>query len=147
TQFPRARRGIYPGLTRRREGRWEAPFFFIQITDTQFGMYESNEGWEQETALFSRAVASINRLRPRFVIMSGDMANQAVGEPEPAAQVAEFQRVAGGIDPAIPLLYVSGNHDVGNRPTPDALAAYRQEFGDDWYTFWAGGACGLVLNS
>ena len=76
--FPRARRGTYPGLNRKREGRWRGPFFFIQVTDPQFGMYDS---------------------------------------------------------------------DQGNRPTPAALAAYRREFGDDRFTFWAGGVCGLALNS
>jgi 3',5'-cyclic AMP phosphodiesterase CpdA len=145
--FPRVRHGIYPGLTRRREGRWKGPFFFIQIADTQFGMMESNASWEKEADLFSRAVKQINRLKPRFVIMSGDMVNQAVGEPAHTAQVAAFQEIAGRIEPAIPLLGVCGNHDAGNRPTRASLAAYRKEFGDDRYTFWAGGVCGLVLNS
>jgi 3',5'-cyclic AMP phosphodiesterase CpdA len=145
--FPRARRGTYPGLTRKREGLWHGPFFFIQITDTQFGMYANNESWEKETELFTRAVEAINRLKPRFVLMSGDMVNQEVGGPAHDAQVAEYQRIARRIDPAIPLLYVCGNHDVGNRPTPASLAAYRKEFGDDRFTFWAGGVCGLVLNS
>jgi 3',5'-cyclic AMP phosphodiesterase CpdA len=145
--FPRARRSTYPALTRRRERRWKGPFFFIQIADTQFGMFAQNQSWDRETELFSRAVAAINRLKPRFVIMSGDMVNQPAGEPAHAAQVAEYLRIARRIDPAIPLLGVCGNHDVGNRPTRAALAAYRREFGDDRYTFWAGGICGLVLNS
>jgi 3',5'-cyclic AMP phosphodiesterase CpdA len=147
TPVPQPRLGAFPCLTRRREGSWRGPFFFVQIADTQLGMIESNEGWDQETDLFERAVVAINRLRPRFVIMSGDMVNQPVGGPAHAAQAAEFQRIARGIDPAIPLLSVCGNHDLGNCPTPEALAAYRQEFGDDKYSFWVGGVCGVVLNS
>jgi 3',5'-cyclic AMP phosphodiesterase CpdA len=110
-------------------------------------MMENNAGWEKEADLFGRAVAAINRLKPRFVIMSGDRVNQPVGEPGHAAQAAAYQDIAGRIDPAIPLLHVCGNHDIGNRPTRAALAAYRKAFGDDRYTFWVGGVCGLVLNS
>ena len=142
-----ARRGTYPGLNRKREGRWKGPFFFIQIADPQFGMFDNDQSWEKETELFSRAVGAINRLKPRFVIMGGDMVNQEAGRPAHAAEVEEYQRIARRIDPAIPLLCISGNHDVGNRPTPAALAAYRREFGDDRFTFWAGGVCGLALNS
>jgi len=142
-----ARRGTYPGLNRKREGRWRGPFFFIQIADPQFGMFDNDQSWEKETELFSRAVGAINRLKPRFVMMGGDMVNQEAGRPAHAAEVEEYQRIARGIDPAIPLLCICGNHDVGNRPTPAALAAYRREFGDDRFTFWAGGVCGLALNS
>jgi len=42
---------------------------------------------------------------------------------------------------------VAGNHDVGNEPTPDTLAAYRRLFGRDYYSFRAGPVYGIVLNS
>lgn len=145
--FPRARRGAYPGLSQKREGKWRGPFCFVQVADPQFGMLESDASWERETELFCQAVEAINRLRPRFVVVSGDMVNQEAGMPAHAAEVAAFKRLALEIDPAIPLLCVCGNHDVGNRPAPAALATYRREFGDDWFTFWTGGICCLVLNS
>jgi 3',5'-cyclic AMP phosphodiesterase CpdA len=145
--FLKARRGICPDLTHRLQGKWSGPFFFIQLTDTQFGMFDSDQSWEKEMALFSRGVEAINRLRPRFAIMCGDMVNQAPGGPAHAEQVADFQRIARRVDPGIPFLCLSGNHDVGNRPTPEALAVYRSEFGDDWFSFCAGGVCCVVLNS
>jgi serine/threonine-protein phosphatase CPPED1 len=145
--FPRARRGTYPGLTRRREGRWRGAFFFVQVADPQFGMFDSDRSWEKEAALFNRAVAAINCLQPRFAIIGGDMVNQPPPNPGHAAEVAEFQRLALRIDPSIPLLCLCGNHDVGNRPTPEALAAYRAEFGDDWFAFWGGGIRCLILNT
>lgn len=110
-------------------------------------MFAGDESWEQETDLFCRAVEAINRLRPRFVIVSGDMVNQEGGRPAHAAEVAAFQRIALRIDPSIPLLCLCGNHDAGNRPAASTLAAYRQEFGDDWFSFWVSGICCLTLNS
>jgi hypothetical protein len=43
-----------------------------------------------------------------------------------------------GSSPSIRLYSVAGNHDVGNEPTVEALAAYRQQFGPDYYSFREG---------
>lgn len=51
------------------------------------------------------------------------------------------------MDPAIPLVFVSGNHDLGNTPTPDTVEQYRRGWGDDFFCFWVGGVLCLVLNS
>src|SRR6185295_4196978 len=32
---------VYPGLTADQEGRWTAPFFFIQLADPQFGFMDA----------------------------------------------------------------------------------------------------------
>jgi hypothetical protein len=40
-----------------------------------------------------------------------------------------------------------GNHDVGNEPTEELLATYRERFGPDYYTFRVGDMAGFVLNS
>ena len=44
------------------------PFFFIQMSDPQFGFLDANESIEKETILYERAVADINRLNPDFVV-------------------------------------------------------------------------------
>ncbi len=119
------------------------PFFFIQATDPQFGMYAENRNFTQETANFEFLIATANRLRPAFVIVTGDLVNRT-GD---AAQTAEYLRIAGRLDPAIPIYHVPGNHDMGNAPTPEALAAYRAKFGPDYYTFRAGPMAGIVLDS
>jgi len=119
------------------------PFFFIQLTDPQFGMVTGNAGFEQETANLEFAIATANRLKPAFVVVTGDLVNKSGDE----AQVAEYLRVVKKLDPAIPLYSMPGNHDVGNEPTPDLLAAYRQLFGPDYYTFRLPGFVGIVLNS
>jgi 3',5'-cyclic AMP phosphodiesterase CpdA len=119
------------------------PFFFIQLSDPQFGMFTTNRDFAQETANFEFAVATVNRLRPKFVVITGDLVNK----PGDAAQIAEFKRIVGKIDPAISVYNVAGNHDLENVPTPASVAAYTNQFGPAYYTFRHGGFAGLVLNS
>ena len=119
------------------------PFFFIQLSDPQFGMFTGNKDFAQETANFEFAVATVNRLRPKFVVITGDLVNK----PGDAAQIAEFKRIAGKIDSAIPVYNVAGNHDVENVPTPAMIATYTNQFGPDRYTFRHDGFVGVILNS
>jgi 3',5'-cyclic AMP phosphodiesterase CpdA len=120
-----------------------APFFFIQLSDPQFGMFTADTNFVQETANFEFAVATVNRLRPAFVIVTGDLVNKAAD----AAQIAEYRRIVARIDPGIAVYNVAGNHDVGNVPTPASIAAYTRVFGPDHYTFRSGDLLGIVLNS
>jgi len=53
----------------------------------------------------------------------------------------------GEIHPAIPLLCVCGNHDVGNRPTASSVEAFKKDFGDDYFVFWIDKMKGIVLNT
>ena len=120
-----------------------ASYFFLQFSDPQFGMYEEKRGFVQETANFEFAVAAANRLHPAFVVVTGDLINRA-GD---AAQAAEYRRITAKLDSGIALYGVAGNHDVGNQPTPASLAAYRERFGRDHYTFRSRDMAGFVLNS
>jgi 3',5'-cyclic AMP phosphodiesterase CpdA len=128
-------------------GRRRSPpapaWFFMQLSDPQFGMYTADADFAQETGNFEFAIAAANRLRPAFVIVTGDLVNKA-GD---AAQIAEYQRIAAKLDHAIPLYNVPGNHDVGNIPTPATIAAYTRQFGPDHYSFKADGFVGIVLDS
>ena len=119
------------------------PFFFIQLSDTQFGMYAKDENFAQETANFQFAVATINRLKPKFVVITGDLVNK----PGDAAQIAEYLRICSTIDPSVKVYHVAGNHDVGNEPTKESLDAYRRRIGRDYYSFQEGDFVGIVLNS
>jgi len=116
---------------------------FIQLTDPQFGMYSQDKGFERETLNFEFAIAAVNRLKPAFVVVTGDLINRA-GDP---ASITEYKRIAAKLDPAIRLYNVPGNHDVGNQPTPASLARWREHFGPDYYTFRAGDMAGFILNS
>jgi 3',5'-cyclic AMP phosphodiesterase CpdA len=106
-------------------------------------MYAENKDFQQETINFEFAIATANRLRPQFVVITGDLINEAGNK----AQADEFHRIAARLDPAIKLYNVTGNHDVGNQPTPATLAAYREKFGQDYYSFRSGDLAGFVLNS
>lgn len=119
------------------------PFFFIQLSDPQLGMFTENRDFVQDAANFEFAVKAVNRLKPAFVVITGDL----VHKPGDAAQIAEYRRIVGLIDRAIPVYNVAGNHDVENAPTPESLAAYTRLFGPDRYTFRHGGLIGIVLNS
>ena len=133
--------GLVMALVRAAQGA--EPFFFIQLTDPQFGMFTENANFTQETVNFEFAAATVNRLKPAFVIITGDL----VHKPGDSEQIAEYRRIAGKIDPSIPVYDVAGNHDVENVPTPESIAAYTNRFGPDHYTFRHGGFVGIVLNS
>jgi serine/threonine-protein phosphatase CPPED1 len=119
------------------------PAFFMQISDTQFGMFSDNHDVEQEVANFEFVIASVNRLKPLFLINCGDLINKA----RDAGQESEYLRIKGKIALGIAYYQVPGNHDVGNEPTPESLAAYRKTFGTDYYSFRKGPIFGIVLDS
>jgi 3',5'-cyclic AMP phosphodiesterase CpdA len=106
-------------------------------------MFTDNKDFAQETANFEFAVASVNRLHPAFIVITGDLVNKS-GD---AAQIAEFQRIAAKVDPSIPVYNVVGNHDIENVPSPARIAAFTNQFGPDHYVFRRGSFVGIVLNS
>ena len=116
---------------------------FIQMSDPQFGMYTKDADFAHETANFEFAIAAANRLMPAFVVVTGDLINKSDDD----AQAAEYKRIASKLNPKIKLFSVPGNHDVGNEPTVESLAQYRERFGADYYSFRVGDVAGLVLNS
>jgi serine/threonine-protein phosphatase CPPED1 len=118
-------------------------FLFLQMADPQFGMFTKDRDFAQETINFEFAIATANRLKPRFVIICGDLVNK----PGDKSQIAEYRRIVAKLDKSIRVYHVAGNHDVGNEPTPESLAAYREQFGPDYYSFREGGMYGIVLNS
>ncbi len=119
------------------------PFYFIQLSDPQFGMYASDADFQQESANLEFAIATANRLKPAFVIVTGDLVNKAGDSP----QAAEYLRITAKLDGSIPLYNVPGNHDVGNEPTPSSIARYVARFGPDHYLFESNGMAAIVLNS
>ena len=106
-------------------------------------MFTNNKDFAQETANFEFAVATINRLKPAFVVITGDLVNKA-GDP---AQITEFKRIARKIDSSIPLYNIVGNHDIENVPTPGTISAYTNVFGPDYYMFHYDRFVGIVLDS
>ena len=145
-----------------------ASFHFAQMADPQFGMFASVSeytdeqvakrrarglnvrkaarpvsGFADETRLYSAAIESVNRIAPAFAVVCGDMVHDA----ENQEQVDELFRISATLDADIPLHFVAGNHDVGEAPTSDSLALYRERFGADNYSFEHGGCHFAVINS
>ncbi len=121
----------------------EQPFFFIQLSDPQLGMAASNADFAQETVSLEFAIATANRLRPAFVIVTGDVVNKVDDE----AQWAEYHRITAKLDRGIVLYNVVGNHDITDPLTPEALAVYTKRVGPDHYTFRYGSLAGIVIDS
>jgi 3',5'-cyclic AMP phosphodiesterase CpdA len=106
-------------------------------------MFTANRDFVQETANFEFAVANVNRLKPAFVVITGDLVNK----PGDEVQIAEYERIKRRVSASIPVYDMPGNHDVENAPTPESVAAYRARGGRDRYMFRHAGLVGIVLNS
>lgn len=117
-------------------------FFFVQLADTQIGFTKGNEDLSPEINNFRKAVAQVNRLKPAFVIISGDLVNTA-HDPK---QIRAFWQVARDIDHSIPLYLVSGNHDVAPCSADDERS-YIRLFGRSYYSFDYQGSSFIVLDS
>ena len=119
------------------------PFFFIHMTDPQFGMFTENEDFARETELFTQAVAHANRLEPAFLVITGDM----IHRPRDPKQTAEVTRILDGLNEGIPVYLLPGNHDVGGTPTHDSMDWYRSTFGPDRFVFTLGRTAFVGINS
>jgi 3',5'-cyclic AMP phosphodiesterase CpdA len=108
-----------------------APFFFIQITDPQFGFLDENKSFEKETVLYQKAVYEVNKLNPDFVVITGDLVNDGTD----SLQWAEFIRITANIKPSVPVYYSPGNHDIGQIPTKQSISDYFEKFGNDRFSF------------
>nr|XP_056722184.1 serine/threonine-protein phosphatase CPPED1 [Euleptes europaea] len=140
------------------EKEWKAPFYFIQGADPQFGLMKAyaigdcgsgGDEWDQELKLTERAVQAVNQLspKPKFFVICGDLVHGMPGTPWREAQTRDLKNVLKGLSHDVPAVFVSGNHDLGNAPTPETIDDYCQQWGDDYFAFWVGGVFFLVLNS
>lgn len=125
------------------QDKLNAPWFFIQLTDPQFGMFNGNAGYEKETVLYEKAVAKINNLNPDFVVITGDFVN----DQHSTSQINEFKRITAKIKASIPVYYSPGNHDIGQVPTPESLEKYKQNYGSDRFSFKHKGSSFIGFNT
>ena len=143
----RARNHTINGLGLAEEGAWRGSYYFVQLADPQLGMLHRDASWREELSMLALAVEHVNRLKPRFVVVSGDLINGFPGEPAIPDQVEAFKGALARLDPSIPLVLEPGNHDLGQRPTEAAVHLYQKRFGDDYLRFWVGGVLFVSLNS
>ncbi len=119
------------------------PYFIIQVTDPQFGMNDGDKGFAYETALYEKAVKAINRLKPDFVVITGDLVNNK----ENRDQVAEFKRISSQINKEIPVWYLPGNHDIGQAPEQKDIDMFISDYGHDRFAFSHKASTFIGLNS
>ena len=60
-------------------------------------------------------------------------------------QVADLKEILK--ESLIPVYWVCGNHDIGNKPNNTSIKWYNQHFGRDYYTMWYDGVLFVILNS
>ncbi len=119
-------------------------FFFLQMADPQLFWGPAD--------LWQTAIDHANRLSPAFVVICGDLINNAAEQDkldlrEDARRASAYRRIAAGLDKNIPLYNVAGNHDVCNKPTLATYSWYRKRFGRLWYSFVHGNCLFIVLES
>lgn len=119
------------------------PFFFIQISDPQFGMFDENKSFNKETANLEQTIAAINKLKPAFVVITGDMVHNG----ESREQISEMQRCLSLFDKKIPVYLVPGNHDVGAKASPERVAGFISDYGMDRFAFGYKNAYVIGINT
>jgi len=120
-----------------------SPWFFVQLSDPQFGMFDGNKGFGKETALYEKAVAKINDLHPDFVVITGDFVHDQHSVP----QINEFKRITAKINPKIRVYYSPGNHDIGQNPDAASLEAFKRNYGEDKFSFRHKGTVCMGFNT
>jgi len=121
----------------------DAPFFFIQITDTQMGFKEKGT-IERSVGYLTETVETINRLKPAFVVVTGDMLNHWNSEEELTA----YKELMGKVDASIPVYEIPGNHDFRPEKEEESAQAYFDHFGGtDRFCFVYGKSLFIGINS
>lgn len=121
----------------------DSSFFFIQISDPQFGFFEDNKSHEKEIELYRQAISKINKLKPDFVVITGDFVNNKSNK----GQIEDFKKLTKEIDKSIPVYLIPGNHDVGQQPTEKDMKNYKENYGDDKFSFSHRNSLFIGINS
>jgi len=111
-------------------------FTFVQICDPQLGFSD----YAQDVKSFEQTVRQVNVLEPDFVVICGDLVDTADEK-----SFADFNKIKS--DFRMPCYCASGNHDIGNQPTSESLAYYRDVIGEDYFSFGHKGAWFVFVNT
>ena len=126
------------------------PWFFIVAADPQLS------GKEIDEQNWINAIKHFNRLRPDFVVVCGDLtfggnkSQDRVKSPmlERDANLAEaYNKITAGLDKAVALYNVAGNHDVGQNPSAATIEWFTKRFGKCWQSFQHKGSLFITLES
>ena len=149
-RFLLARNRTISGFSADEQSSWGGSYDFIQLADPQIGMFKMDADWAEELTMLRIAVHHVNRLKPRFLLVSGDLTNAWPSEKTReviAEQVSSFKEAMRELDPSIPLILQPGNHDVGQNPRAADVRDYVSKWGDDYFSFWVAGVFYIAINS
>lgn len=141
----------YVGYDHAEQGHWGNNFFFSLIQDPLFGRLAASAdgvgGFSAEETRLRSVITGLNKLRPRFVVVSGNLTDSSIGGDLFDAQLEAARKCLCRVSETTPLLFVPGPHTIGNSPTPANIDLYNAKFGADYFGFFYGGFRCLVVNS
>lgn len=118
------------------------PFFFIQLSDPQFGFTDNNKSISAEINAMNKAITAINRLKPPFIVITGDFVN----DPNSEKQISTYKHLIAQIDPSIKVYMIPGNHDIGD-VSQTAIDTYIKNYGDTHFSFTFGDCAFIGIDS
>lgn len=119
-----------------------APFFFLQLSDPQFGFMDNNKSISAETEAMNKAVTAINQLKPPFVVITGDFVNNSKSKE----QIAAYKSMIAQIDPSVKVYMIPGNHDIG-KVSRASIDNYKKNYGETHFSFRYGDCAFIGIDS
>lgn len=119
-----------------------APFFFLQLSDPQFGFIDNNKSISAETEAMNKAVAAINQLKPPFVVITGDFVNNSKSKE----QIAAYKSMIAQIDSSVKVYMIPGNHDIG-KVSRASIDNYKKNYGETHFSFRYGDCAFIGIDS
>ncbi|MBV3829787.1 metallophosphoesterase [Bacteroides sp. BFG-638] len=118
------------------------PFFFLQLSDPQFGFMDNNKSISAETEAMNKAVTAINQLKPPFVVITGDFVNNSKSKE----QIAAYKSMIAQIDSSVKVYMIPGNHDIG-KVSRASIDNYKKNYGETHFSFRYGDCAFIGIDS
>jgi len=115
---------------------------FVQLSDTQIGFEDESDDYAVSDSLMRDAIAAVNRIKPSFVVITGDLVNRRKNEE----QKAIFKSNMALLDSSIPVYILPGNHDIGSY-SQENLESFEDFIGPDRFAFKKGKSLFLGFDS
>lgn len=119
-----------------------APFFFLQLSDPQFGFMDNNKSISAETEAMNKVVTAINQLKPPFVVITGDFVNNSKSKE----QIAAYKSMIAQIDSSVKVYMIPGNHDIG-KVSRASIDNYKKNYGETHFSFRYGDCAFIGIDS
>lgn len=119
-----------------------APFFFLQLSDPQFGFMDNNKSISAETEAMNKVVTAINQLKPPFVVITGDFVNNSKSKE----QIAAYKSMIAQIDSSVKVYMIPGNHDIG-KVSRASIDNYKKNYGEPHFSFRYGDCAFIGIDS